>query len=185
MAFWRRSRGPSSSLPSPAPVERWSPLAALALELGQAVALQEAAERVVQGCAAPGPVEPHWAEEGGPVVTELLAVATRIGDLQVAEVDAELKEDGCYLVHMHQAAVDRAVRLVRAAAGDEGADRERRQLQGLEVPAAEGVEAPGPQLRHLHTEVLGLLAAAGRTATAPTVGTAGRATGGVPVTHPA
>lgn len=143
---FRRSR--VSAVPRPAP-DRWEPLAELCRELGQAVALQETAERVIRGCAGPWPVAGCYSTDGAPVVTELLRLSSRIGDLDVAEQDSELKEDACYLVLYHQAAVDRALRLAYTPHVDEAVERERTALTGL--------GQPGEQLRDLLTETLARL----------------------------
>ena len=151
----RRSR---TTAPLPPAPDRWPPLSGLCLELGRAVALQEAAERVILGCAGPWPVDGTHSAQGSPVVTELLRISNRIGDLTVAEKDAELKEDACYLVLYHQAAVDRALRLAYTPDVCETSERERTSLVGL--------GAPGEQLRRLHLEILDLLRTSGPDATA-------------------
>ncbi|RKS71528.1 hypothetical protein CLV35_3328 [Motilibacter peucedani] len=157
--LFRRSR--SASVQAPAQ-DRWHPLAELCRELGQAVALQDTAERVIQGCAGGWPVDGCWSAEGAPVVTELLRISSRIGDITVLEQDSELKEDACYLVLWHQAALDRALRLAYTADADAASEQERTSLTGLGEPAA--------QLRRLHDETLALLRAA---KPAPAPGAAG------------
>jgi hypothetical protein len=147
--LFRRSR--STAAPSAAQ-DRWHPLADLCREIGQAVALQERAERVISGCTGGWPVDGCWSAEGAPIVTELLRISSRIGDIGVAEQDSELKEDACYLVLWHQAAIDRALRLAYTADADAASERERTSLAGLGEPAA--------QLRRLHVETLALLRAA-------------------------
>jgi hypothetical protein len=115
------------------------------------VELQATAERVIAGCTGSWPVDGCWSAEGAPVVTALLRISNRIGDIDVAEQDAELKEDACYLVLWHQAAVDRALRLAYTADATETSERERTSLTGL--------GAPGEQLRELYDEVRGRIRA--------------------------
>ena len=148
----RSSRPSPAAAPHPARrVDRHGPLAALAGELAQALELQETAERVIAGCAGPWPVEGCWSAEGAPVVTALLRISNRIGDIDVTEQDAELKEDACYLVLWHQAAVDRALRLAYSADVTDASEHERAALQGL--------GAPSQQLRDLYDEVRGRIRA--------------------------
>lgn len=142
-----RSQG-RPAVPAALP-DRWSPLAVLCQELGRALELQETAHRVIVGCAGQWPVDGAHSAEGAPVVTELLRISNRIGDLHVLEQDAELKEDACYLVLYHQAAVDRALRLAYTADACEASESERTALCGLGAPAE--------QLRKLHEEVSQML----------------------------
>jgi hypothetical protein len=123
------------------------PLAALATELNRAIELQETVERVIAGCAAPRPVDERWSADGAAVVAELLGIASRVGDIDMPEQDSELKEDACYLVLWHQAAVDRAMRLAYTADATEAAERERTALSGI--------GAPREQLRELCQQVRG------------------------------